>query len=353
MPMEDDSFIHKAAVISGVFFSIPIAIVILVFYSQIFLLIFAGLLFAVFLDALVEFFMRWIPLKRGWVLIFVLLALFGMLTLFGFLIAPSLSEQFDELAQTLPQSFDQLRNMLSQSPWTRGFASRLPQAERMMLSPETLARVAGIFSTTVGALSGIFIVLFTGIYIAFEPDFYKYAFLRLIPKGKRARTEEVLRALGHTLRWWILGQLVAMATVGVLATIGLFLLKMPLALALGMLAGLLTFIPYLGPIIAGIPGVLLAFLGGPKLAFYVLLLYIGIQTLEDNLITPLVQRRAVRLPPVMTLFTQIFLILSVGFIGVLLATPIAAAALVLLKKVYVEDILDDRNGWGKDLKPEK
>ena len=132
-----------------------------------------------------------------------------------------------------------------------------------------------------------------------------------------------------------------MIIIGVLTAVGLWLLGVPLALTLGLLAALLTFIPNIGPILAVVPAALLALLQSPTRALYVVLLYLGIQTVESYLLTPLMQKRTVSLPPALTIFAQVLMGILVGRIGLVLATPLTAALFVLVKMLYVEDILGD------------
>jgi predicted PurR-regulated permease PerM len=185
-------------------------------------------------------------------------------------------------------------------------------------------------------------VAFIGLYLAIDPGIYRRGLLSLVPLDRRARAAEILAAVGEALRGWLLGQVFAMLVVGVLATIGLWLLGIPLALALGLLAALLGFIPYLGPLAAAVPAVLLALLAGPQQALQVALLYVGIQLLEGYFLTPLVQQRAVHLPPALTISAMVVMGGLLGGLGLALAVPLTAAAIVLVQKLYVEDVLGDR-----------
>jgi predicted PurR-regulated permease PerM len=180
-----------------------------------------------------------------------------------------------------------------------------------------------------------------GLYLAAEPELYRKGVLHLVPKKKRERAQEVLNTVGYTLRWWLLGQLVAMSFVFALSWAGLAALGVPLALTLAVISGLLTFIPFLGPIIAAIPAILVALMEGWQLALGVTLLYVVIQNAEGYIITPLVQRQAVELPPALTLTAEILMILLLGFFGLVFAVPLAAATMVAVKMIYVQDILGD------------
>jgi predicted PurR-regulated permease PerM len=133
-----------------------------------------------------------------------------------------------------------------------------------------------------------------------------------------------------------------MILVTVVTASGLALLGIPLALTLGVIAGLLEFIPNVGPIVAAIPAVLIAFLSGPQTALYVMIFFLAIQQLESYILTPLVQRRAVSLEPALIITAQLAFATTVGALGMLLATPLAAGLLVAVKMLYVEDVLGDR-----------
>ena len=158
------------------------------------------------------------------------------------------------------------------------------------------------FASVVAAL---LIVLFLGIYFALDYDKYVGGCVRLAPVTRRERLREVLGEVHQTLRWWLLGKVVAMLIVGVLTSVGLVALGVPLAAALGVIAALLTFVPNFGPVISAVPAVLLGFVQSPTTALYVVILYLAIQTVESYLITPLIQQRTVSLPPGLTISAQI------------------------------------------------
>ena len=206
---------------------------------------------------------------------------------------------------------------------------------------DVLARVTGIFSTTLGIFADFIIILFIGLYLAIEPGLYTRGVIRLAPASRRERARAVIDEVGNTLRWWLIGKAASMLVIGVLTAFGLWLLDVPLALTLGLLAAILTFIPNIGPILSVVPAALLALLHSPTRALYVILLYLGIQTIESYLLTPMVQRRTVQLPPALTIFAQVLLGVLVGGLGLALATPLTAAALVLVRMIYVEDTLHD------------
>ncbi len=171
----------------------------------------------------------------------------------------------------------------------------------------------------------------------------------MFPLDKRTRVRQILVAVGDTLSWWLVGKVGSMLFIGVLTWIGLSILGVPLALTLGLIAGLLSFVPNFGPILSALPAILLAFVppGSPMTALYVLLLFVGVQLLESNLVTPMIERRTVEIPPALTIVFQLALAVLVGGLGLVLATPLLAVLIVVIQMVYVEDILGDKQEINK------
>jgi len=196
-------------------------------------------------------------------------------------------------------------------------------------------------SSTVAVLGGLLLILFTALYIGAEPHLYYKGLLHLVPRPARPRANEVLTAIGMTLRKWLLSQLVLMAVIGVITTIGLSLLGVKAALSLGIIAGLLEFIPMLGPLLSAIPAVAMGFLDSPEKALFVALLYTGVQFLENHILVPLLMKRGVDLPPVVTLIGLSLMALVFGFLGMLVAVPFLAAVMTAVKLLYVEDVVGD------------
>ena len=195
-------------------------------------------------------------------------------------------------------------------------------------------------SSTFGALGTFAIVLVIGIYGALDPRTYRRGFKLLLAPSIRPRGDQVVQACARTLRDWLVAQLLAMSAVGILTALGLWLAGVPLALALGLIAGLLAFVPNIGPIIAIVPALLMAFPEGVTTLLIVLVNYMGVQALESYIITPLVQQEKVSLPPVLVISTQLLFGVLFGILGLMLASPIAAVAMTVIRHVYVEDYLE-------------
>lgn len=204
------------------------------------------------------------------------------------------------------------------------------------------ARFLGPFlSSSVAALAGLLLVSFIAIYVAVDPDVYRNGALLLVPHGHRPRAREVMAATGQILRQWLGAQLVAMLVVGVVTTVGLFLLGVESALALGIVAGILEFVPFIGPIAAAIPAVAIALVDSPQKALWVVLFYVALQQLESTVLMPLLMQRSLELPPILTILAQGVMGVLFGLLGVIVAVPLLAAVIIPIKMLYIEDVVGD------------
>lgn len=327
----------------GVLFILGLAAVVLA--ADALLLIFACILFSILLYKLSALLHQRTGIKRNIALVIVVLLLTAIFGLGGWAMAPQISEQSGQLAKEIPAAVERLQGEVAQHPVLKRVVAELPPPEDIVKQMGSLVPNAGLFfSGVIGALGNIVIIIFVGIYFAASPGVYTGGFIRLVPQQKRGRAREVMQEMGDNLSSWLLGKAVSMLIVGVTTAIGLSMLGVPLALILGVIAGLLDFIPYLGPIMAGIPAVLLALSISPDLALYALLLFAAINMLEGYVLQPMIEAKAIELPPALVIVMQLIFGTLFGFAGVALATPLAAVLSVLVKMLYIEDILGDRTG---------
>jgi predicted PurR-regulated permease PerM len=310
--------------------------------AQVILLAFAGILLAIFLRSLATGVRRLTRLPPMLSLAAVVLALAGCFVLFILLLAPSVDEQATQLSRRIPEAIDKLQARLERSPLGGWLLSNQPTAGEGG-NGGTFSQVFGFVTTTLGNVVNLVLVLFVGLYLAAQPTLYLDGLLKLVPPSRRARAHQIVHEIGYELRWWLIGQIFAMFLIGVLVSVGLWVLGIPMALILGLIAGLLNFVPNFGPVIAALPAVLLALTtDSPGLALWVIGLYVAVQWFETYLVTPMIQQRNVDLPAALTLVTQVLMALLVGAVGVTLATPLVIVVLVLVKMLYVEDVLGDR-----------
>lgn len=306
-------------------------------------LLIAAILVALFLSAASDWISDHSPIPRGVALALVVLTIFGGLTLLFWLRGPSLAAEVEELQTRLPEAVERLKERVGEYELGQRVIDEAPSMGDLLSDRETVfSRVTGVVSATFGAITTFVLILFLGIVIAAEPGTYLKGTLALVAPDRRPRTRDALTEAGGAMRAWLLSKLIRMVVIGVVVGVGLMLLRVPAPFLLGVIAALLTFIPNFGPIIAAVPAVLLGLIEGPQTALYVALLYIGVQAAESYVLDPLLDRKIVAIPPGLTLTTQIVLGMLVGPIGLAVATPLAAASVVLVRMLYVEDVLGDR-----------
>jgi predicted PurR-regulated permease PerM len=298
---------------------------------------FGGMVGAAVLRGLAIPLSRHTKLSESWSITIVLAALILVFSVTGYLFGQQIADQTTQLERLVPQAVHDITTSLQKSKPGSAFVERIKQSagDSSMLSHLGLAAGA-----LVGGIADALLIFFLSIYFAYNPREYLDGFLRLVPPRYRRHVGSALVDSGEALLKWLLAQLAAMVVIGVLVGIGMAFLGMPLALLLGVVAGLLEFIPVVGAFLFTIPGVLVAFTQGPETALYALLIYVGVQQLESNIVIPLFQRWAVRLPPAITLLSVVVGGILLGAPGVVFATPLAVVVMALVKHLYVEDMLE-------------
>ena len=293
----------------------------------------------------------------------VMLLLIGGLVGLIAAIAPTVRTQMDDLTTEVPKAFRQVEEWLgsardalhagSQGAASQGAATQGAEGGQQQDSgqgggalPEGGLRTVGRFafpviSSTFEAVAGVLIIIFVAMYLAISPHTYRDGLMHLVPHDKRPRADEVLTDLGETLRGWLTARLIAMVVIGIVTGGALALLGVRAALALGIIAGLLELIPFYGPIIAAIPAIGVALVDSPQKALYVAILYIAVQQFEGNVLTPLILKRRLEIPPVITIVAVTAFGIVFGVIGMLAAEPLVAATILIVRKLYVRDVIGD------------
>jgi predicted PurR-regulated permease PerM len=306
------------------------------------LIIFTGVLFAISLRRAAEALAELIGLSVGWSLLTVVLLILAFCAAIGWFFAQGIAGQITQLSQQLPAAANKVASMIRDSEVGKMLMQHL-NTENLQTSPTSV--VQGFYGVAINlfeVIGAVVVVLFLTVYFAAEAERYAGGLVRLLPPARRSRAAEILHETANALWHWMLGRLFSMTVLGVMTAIGLWLLGVPLPVALGFLAGIMIFVPYIGSVASAIPSVILAASIDITLAVYVVALYLGIHLIEGYALVPLVQRRAAHLPPALTLSAQVILGVLAGFLGLLLATPLVAAVLVLVRMIYVEDMLGDR-----------
>jgi predicted PurR-regulated permease PerM len=302
---------------------------------------FAGVLFAVFLTALSDWLAKHSRLSYGWSLLVVVIALLVLVVGVGWLLGNRLAVQAESMAHRLPQAFEQVRAYLQHRAWGRVVLEHLPGAANSAAGAGAWLPVTNVFTGVINVFEFVIVVLVVGIFGAAEPRLYRAGVMHLVPPRHRRRAGEAVDTVVFNLRWWLVGQVCLMVIIGLTTMCGLWLIGVPLALTLGVLTGALEIIPYLGAWMSAAVAALMALLIGPLHLLGVLALYLFLHILEGYVLLPLIQRRAVHLPPALTIVMQVLLAELLGFLGLLVAAPLTVMLVVLLKMLYVEDTLGD------------
>ena len=306
---------------------------------DILLLAFAAILIAILLRSLGHLIERWTPAGPRLSLIVAGLLILAIIAGFLLVLGGQLRAQLFDLIDRMPQLWQALEERLHLDLSEAWLAGRIRDA---VDAGGAMSSLAGIPMMLLEGLGWLLIVLVAGGYMAAEPRLYQRGFLKLFPEGLREEADETLfETVEGALRLWLLGQLVSMTLVGSLTTLGLWLLGVPSALGLGFIAGVLEFIPYLGPFLSAAPAVAIALGQDTGLALWVIGLYLLVQQAEGLIITPLVQARAVDLPPALTIFAILVFGALFGPLGVLLATPLTVLCMVLVKKLWMREALKE------------
>jgi predicted PurR-regulated permease PerM len=301
---------------------------------------FGGILFAILLRTLTGLLTRFTPLGDGVALTLVVLAGTALVVGAGWLLAPQIGAETDGFGQQAAEIAGDIEEFLQQHGWGRWILEQLQNGGGDGAAAGAMTALGSVFGAASAWSTYLLTGFFVGLFAAANPRLYIDGTADLFPIRHRTRVREVLHRIGNALRWWLIGQAIAMLMIGVSTWLVLWAFGVPLAPVLGVIVGLLGFIPYLGPIIGALPVALVAATLGATTFLYVIAAYTAVQMIEGYVITPLIQHRMVYLPPVFTIITQILLGSVLGILGFVLATPLAAVILVL-SRFYRADVLGD------------
>jgi predicted PurR-regulated permease PerM len=332
---------------------------------------FLGVLFGLAVGAGAEQLTR-LRIPRGIGAPLVVFGFLGALYGVGAAIAPTVREQAIELRTRVPEAVDRIEAWVNARPGVAGLflggrevaaaaapapvvrgGPRAPTSapaapagptlrERITEQLSGTARYLFPFlSSTVTVAAGLFLILVLAIYVGADPALYHTGLMHLFPHGARDRAGVVLTRIATVLRRWLVTQLIAMLTIGVVSTVTLLVLGVKAAVALGVIAGLLEFVPTIGPILAAVPAIAMGFLDSPEKSLTVGLAYLVIQQLEGHVLIPMLMKEGMDLPPALTIVTQGVMALLFGFLGLMVAVPLLAVVIVPIKLLYVEGVVGD------------
>lgn len=330
---------------------VVIVFVILWQIRQMLLLLFTAIVLATAMNAMVQRF-RKLGIRRGRAVPLTIGLTVLLIALVIYLIVPPFISQFWQLLALLPRGIirvvDWAEFWLNQRPaWLSQI--ELPDASDLTAQIQPLIRLIvpnflALFTNSLSTLVQIFLLVVLTLMLLAEPGAYRRAFIQILPRFYRSRADEVLLKCEAALENWMGAAVISSTVVAVMSALGLWALQIPFVLAQALLAGLLNFIPNIGPTLSMVFPLTVAALDAPWKVVAVVILYVVIQNLESYWITPTVMANQVSLLPALTLAAQIFFASAFGFMGLLLALPLAVVAKVLLQEILIKDILDR---WGK------
>jgi len=314
---------------AGIWLGLAVAIIAVISLAQPILLIIGGMVFAVILDGGTRLLGRAVPIARAWRLAIVTVAGFGFIAWVFYFAGTTLAEQTGTLRLVISEQSAKLMAYFDEV----GILSKddLPSLGNQLLGG--VGRLASAVNTAVGIASSIILVLVIGIFIAIEPRLYDRGIAWMLPMERRGNFYDISDHVGFVLRRLMAGRLVGMVVEGVGTWLMLMWGGVPMAALLGLLTGLLAFIPNIGAIVSGLLMVAVGFSAGTDAGLWAILTYLVVQTVDGYLIVPYVARRTVDLAPALVLAAQLIFGALFGFMGLLLADPIVAAV-----KTALEDL---------------
>lgn len=302
------------------------------------LLVFGAVVVATIFRSVADLLRRVIKVPDSVAVVSAVLLVFGTLALATWMFGSEVSQQVRALVADLPEAWRSFERRVGELDLGERLQGMVEDA-----TPSGSGVVSGVSRLVMsvgGGIADAVLVVGGGIYLAAQPKLYRTGLLKLFPPRTRDLAGEALNDSGRALRLWLKGQLISMIVVGLLVGIGLWLIGVPSALALGLLAGILEFIPFVGPVVAAVPALLIALAQDPQLALWALGLYLIVQQIEGNVLQPVVQQYAVDLPAAILLFSLLGFGMLFGALGIMLAAPLTVVGYVLVKRLYVREALD-------------
>lgn len=315
--------------------------------ADVLLMVFVAALFSLYLGGIADFLQARVNMPRGVGLALALIVTAILVGGVGWLVVPPVLRQTQDLITVLPAQIDAWTQSLRQ------LVTRYPVLEQVIHPDEIQRQLGGLATHATGLVPAVlnflhgFIdlsaILVMGIYLASRPEVYREGVIALAPPVHRELVRDILSDLKRSLRAWIGGQMIAMVTLGILTWIGLELLNVPFALAFGVFTGAAVLVPFFGSLLSTLlPALMVIGSGGLGQAFLVVLLGVVIHVIEGNIIHPIVMERRVHLPPVLSITSVLVMGELLGFIGLLVAVPVLATTMVIVRRIYVHRLLEGK-----------
>ena len=357
---------YEALRVAAIVVGLSVVLLLLWHTRNLVLTVFLGVLFALAVSSGADRLQKY-RIPRGLAAPVLVLAFLGILGAFGNWVGPTLRTQTRELKTKLPEALGKLEAWVQSrgggviatitgleedgtpaQPGPKPDSITVVVPEEGGASPSLrdrlLAQLGGatrfflpVLSSTLAVVAGLVLILFLAIYLAIDPGLYRRGILRLVPGRNRSKADKTLTAIAVTLRKWLVTQLIAMVVIGVVTTVALLALNVRAAVPLGILAGLLEFVPTLGPILSALPAIAMGFVDSPEKALAVTIAYVAIQFLENHLLIPILMKEGIDIPPALTIVMQALMAIVFGFLGLLVAVPLLATIMIAFRTLSGEE----------------
>ncbi len=328
-------FVIRVAVVAG-----AVALLFLAWQGRhALLLTFAAVVVAVIFDAASRPFQIWVGLPRRWALVTGAFSIALAIVFIGWLVGSRVAAQIGDLGVALQEAEPTIRGWFGLD----GAGSLDGEADTLNAWEPIAAWAVSATSWglgAIGALASLVLVIVAGYFLASEPVLYQRGTAMLFPKSQQARVKDALAQSGAGLHQWVKGQLISMTIVGLLIGLGAWIIGLPAPIALGLFAGLIAFVPVIGSVVGAAPALALAVAQDGATVFWTAALILLVEQIESNLIMPMIERRTVQIPPALLLLNVFLFAAVLGGIGVIVAAPLTVAVFILIKKLYVADVLE-------------
>ncbi len=309
-----------------------IAILILRVAFNILLMALAGVLIAVYFHGLAELISAKTKIDRKLALFISIGGSIILLAALSWFVGSKVQRQVAELSNTLPETIKLARVKIANTP----VGAKVIEYTSGNNSQKLVDTATTFFSTSFGIIGDLYIILFLGIFFTADPSLYKNGILFLFPTQKKSTGRIILKKIETALKGWLKSIIVSIVLITILVAVGLSMTGLPGTTVLGLITGMLEIIPNFGPVIAMIPGVLLAFTISTKTAVIVALIYIACQTIVGSIVLPLLQKKMINIPPALTLLIQLVMGTLSGLMGIVLAVPLLAILIIVVEELYVK-----------------
>jgi len=333
------SSLRRVIVVFGTLALIIVSLLVFKDVVQAFFLYYAAGIVSLILVILAGYIRRLFPLISHFLALLIsVILILGFFFLISWTIGPQFASQMKSLTGSISNGITTLQNLAKSYPWIQFILDFIKNPQKIL--PGLVGGIGTIFVGTFETLSKFLFVLLMGLFLAVNPRLYIDNAVRLFYPHRRPLVKETIDAIDRALRRWLFGRVLAMIVVGIATTIGLFITGVPLAIALGIIAGLLDFIPFIGPFISAVPAILVALAVDPVKVLWVIVVYLGAHLVED-FVGPAIQFGVTAVPPALLVSTQIIFTIIGGVLGILLAEPLTITLIIIVQMFYFKAFLHE------------